>query len=165
MKTITKEELKNILFSQKGTTFISLETETEQKLKGGKKNPLSGLIKINKVCGAIGFHYQNSVNRQKEREGQESNFISQPRKWGVRLNGTPLVQNGEKFYLELKVQSSQTPDYFFKGVRIDNEQVRKFLPNKSSSRQNLENEVILRDYSLDSIKRIKINSEEYSIYG
>jgi hypothetical protein len=162
MKTITKQELLEIVAKQKGTTFISIETETEQKLLGGKNCPLKGLIKRSKVNGAIGIHYTNSVNNQRIREEKEADFVAQPRTWGIRLEGTPLVQHKDNYYLEVKVQSTQKPDYFFNGKRIDSEEVKPYLP-QNKTRQDLNKEVILRDYNISSIKRIKIDGNEYSI--
>lgn len=159
MKTLTKSELLNLLNTIKGATFISMETNIVPKLKAN--NPFIGIKKVSKVSGVIGFNYSNSVNNQRAKEGVEPDFKPEARKWGERISNTPLVKHKDKFYLELKVQNSNS-DYFLDGKRVNPEEIKPWYYNKSS-RQELDNEVILRDYSLDNIKRIKINKEEYSV--
>lgn len=163
MKTISVEELKSLLLDQKGTTFVSIETETNPRLKGGKSCPYFGVIKRSKVNGAIGFNYENSVNLQRAREGQVEKFFSENRTWGQRIKGTAVVEYKGKFYLELKVEKVYPPDFFLQGKRIENKSISSFLPEKKSSRQDVENEIVLRDYAFSSIKRIKIKNQEFSV--
>lgn len=159
MKNLTKNELIDLLSKVKGTTFVSIETTTVPKLKSG--NPFSNLKKVSKVSGAIGFNYQNSVNNALAKEDKESDFESKPRKWGEKIAGTPLVKHKDKFYLEMKAQNGQS-DYFNDQGRVSKEDIKPWEYAKSS-RQGLENEVIIRDFSIDNISRVKINKEEYNI--
>jgi len=163
MKTITKKELLSILSEQKGATFVSLETETEQKLLGGKNCPLKGLIKRSKVAGVLNGNYTNMVNNQRTREEKEADFVAKDRTWGSRIEGTPIVFHKDNHYVEVKVQSTQKPDYFFNGNRIDSSDVKPYLPQIKAN-QGLDNDVVLRDYNISSIKRIKIGGNEYSIF-
>jgi len=164
MKTITKQELLNIVAKQKGATFVSIETETEQKLLGGKSNPLKGLIKRSKIAGVLNGNYTNMVNNQRIREEKESDFVAQPRVWGIRIEGTPLIKHKDNYYIEVKVQSTQKPDYFLGEKRIENDDVKPFLPQRKAN-QGLDTDIILRDYNISSIKRIKILGNEYSVLG
>jgi hypothetical protein len=159
---MTKEELANFLKEIKGTTFCTIETETEPKLRGGKKCPYAGVKKISKVNGAVGFIYENSVNNQRVREDSEPDFESEPRRWGHRVNGTPLVEYNGKFYIEVKVEKTETPLYILNGKFVANEDITPYLP-ETTSRQGVEKEIILRDYSLDSIKMIKIKGQQFVI--
>lgn len=159
---MTKEELAEFLKEIKGTTFCTIETETEPKLKGGKKCPYAGVKKISKVNGAIGFIYENAVNNQRVREGSEADFESEPRAWGHRISGTPLVEHKGKFYIEVKVEKTEKPLYILNGNFISNEDIKPYLP-ETTSRQELDKEVILRDYSLDNIKMIKIKGQQFQI--
>lgn len=158
MKTITKSELIDLLSKIKGTTFVSIETKTVPKLKS---NPFTRLEKVSKVAGAIGFIYENSVNNQREKEGLNKDFKAKPRKWGVKIPHTPLVKNKDKYYLEMKVQNSSS-DYFENNQRIPLDKVVPYMYT-GSSRQNVSKEVILRDYLIDNITRIKLNKEEYNV--
>ncbi len=157
MKNLTKTELVDLLSKIKGTTFVSIETTTVPKLKSG--NPFSNLKKVSKVSGAIGFNYSNSINNALAKEGKEKDFEAKPRKWGEKVVGTPLVKHKDKFYLEMKAQNGQS-DYFNNQGRVSKEDIKPWEYAKKS-RQGLENEVIIRDYDLNNITRIKINKEEY----
>lgn len=159
MKSLTKQELVEVLKSVKGNTFISIESKTEPKLKKG--NPFNALIKISKVFGAIGFNYENSVNNQRIRESLEVDFEAKPRQWGKRIKGTPLVEHKDKYYLEVKVQGAES-DYFQDNNRVDVDKIKPWMYN-SKSRQGVEKEVIVRDYSLDNISRIKINKKDFIV--
>ena len=159
MQTLTKAELIDLLSKVKGTTAVSIETTTVPKIRSG--NPFKGLKKVSKVAGMIGVIYANSVNNQRAKEGLEKDFVPESRKWGERILHTPLVKHNDKFYLEMKCQSAES-DYFDDSGRVSSDKVKDWEYNKTS-RQGVENEVILRDFSLDNISRIKINKNEYQV--
>lgn len=159
MKTLTKAELVDLLSKVKGTTAVSIETTTTPKIRSG--NPFVGLKKVSKVSGMIGVIYANSVNNQRAKEGLDKDFVPESRKWGERILHTPLVKHKDKFYLEMKCQSAKS-DYFDNSGRVSIDQVKPWEYNKTS-RQGVENEVILRDFSLENITRITINKNEYQV--
>lgn len=159
MKTITKNELVELLKQVRGTTFVSISSEVTPQLKGGKSCPLQGVVKKSESNCTIGFKWQNSVNNQLEREGEEPDFIAEPRKWGVRLTGTPLVKHKDSYYLETKVEKSHA-EYFMDGKEIDKEEIKPYLRDTSSI---TEKPLYIRDYSIDSIKSIRINGESYNV--
>lgn len=159
MKTLTKNELIDLLKSVKGTSFVSIESETTPRLKANC--PLKNLVKISKVSGAINFNYQNSVNNQRVKENKPEDFKAKSRVWGKRVKNSPVFEHRGKFYLNIKIQSSRS-DYFNNNLRQSIDKVANYLYN-SSTRQNLNKEIIVRQYSLDSIKRITINKQEYTV--
>lgn len=163
MKKIDKSELISMLASVVGSTFVTIVTETEPKLVGGKSCPLHGVKKRSKVNGTVGFNYTNAVNNQRAREGSEKDFVAEDRKWGMRMDKTPLVVHKDKYYLEVKVEKTDSPEYTLNGKSIPNEEVKQYIPAKGESRQELDKEIILRDYSLDSIREIKINKGEFCL--
>lgn len=157
MKQLTTNELISVLLNVKGSNFVSIESETEPKLKKG--NPFNGLVKISRINGIINFLYQNSVNNQRLREGKENNFEPLPRKWGQKIQGTPLIVNKDQYYLELKVEKSDS-EYIMNGKPVDYESIKPYTYS-SKSRQDLDKEVILRDYNLSSIRKISLQGETY----
>lgn len=159
MKTLTRPELIAMLENVSGTTFISVETDTEQKTK--KDCPYKNIRKISKVSGAIGVNYQNSVNNQLKRENLPANFKAEQRTWGKRVSG-PIIEYKGKKYLEVKVQSASS-DLFSGNQRLTLDNLKNWMYNIGKSRQGVQKEVILRDYSIDNITRITINNEEYSV--
>lgn len=163
-KTITKEQLKEILVNLKGNTFATITTKTEpaQKSDSPFKNSLKKLSRVN-VC--IGFHYTNSVQNQEKREGMEGTFQAKPRKWGQRIEGTPLVEHKGKFYLETKVERSMGQIYLVDDKIKTKDKVNPFLKEltKPATQDHLKKFVILRDFSLDNIKRIRYNGNVLNI--
>jgi len=164
--TIFPEELGLILRSQKGAKIVSVITETDP----GKSNKHKGICrKRSHVNGVINWHYAKAINRQREREGKGADFEVQPRKWGERIAGTPLVHHKGKYYLELKVENVYQTDYFM--VRPGGELVPTtrdeiadhIRPSRSASNQQLTKEVILRDYKLDSIVELRMSGKVYKV--
>ncbi len=160
--------LKDLLFNHVGNGFAHIKTKTVPAMRK-TNNPFFGKVwKITDANIQAGFHYINSVNNQLEREGKERNAELKERKWGVRIGGTPLVEHTNKkgeynLYLEAKVESVNSC-YFVDedGNKVDREALAPFLyaSKKSSTQENVEKEVILRDYKLDSIQWIKMDGVE-----
>lgn len=123
-------------------------------------------------------------------DGTIEDFVPLPRKWGSRLHTLndrgekrllPLVAHNanleseivtedqlvnipvECLYLEYRPLKTVDYKYFLNGVEVDREEVNKYLPKPSPGRQGVENQIILRDYKLGSIKEITMNGETYSM--
>lgn len=159
MKRITTSELISVLLNVKGSNFVSIETITQPKLKAN--NPFGGLTKISSISGVVNFIYENSVNNQRLKEGKENNFKSLERKWGQKIQGTPLIVNRDKYYLEIKVAKSDSK-YIIGESEVAYDRIKPYLYERKT-RQELENEIILRDYSLDSIKKISVQGQVYTL--
>lgn len=163
MKVITKDKLIAVLGSVKGATFATLVTKTDPRLKK-TGNTLGTVHKVSRVNVTLGFQYENAVNRQRTREGNENEFHAEPRAWGVKISPMFVAHEG-KTYLETKVERSlghsfQDAD----GKEIPAEKVEPFLPTRSkSARQETEKEVRVRDYNLESIVGLTIGGEEYIV--
>lgn len=162
MKTLTTNELLNLLLATKGSSFVNIVTHTTPTLIGGKKCILAGLTKVGSVNGIINFKYENSVNNQREREGSETDFVAQQRKWGTKI-GSCVIEHKNKYYVEIKVEKTQEPQYTLRGNRVDNSIVKPHLPERKDGRQEVDKQVILRDYALENIRQIRINKEEYEV--
>jgi len=163
-KILTKGELVAYLSGIRGATFATIETETEPKLlKTG--NPYSEVRKISRVNVCLGFQYEAAVNRQRAREGAETDFEALPRKWGVRIPRTVLVEHKGKVYLETKVEKSLDHRYVnLQGIAIPDDLIAPFLPKrKENEHQDTEKEILVRDYSVDSIRRMNVKGEEFSV--
>lgn len=163
MATITQKDLIATLSANKGTTMITIVASVEPQMRK-TANPYFGRVeKVSKVNGVIGWQYENSVNLQRTREGNEADFESMPRTWGTRIAGTPLVNHKDRYYLELKVEHVLDTMYFVDGLPATDEQIagiKSFMPEKKeSARQEVEKVIILRDYALDSIVSITMKGK------
>ena len=164
MKKITKADLITLVNSATGASFISLDMESEAKMRK-TGNPYVGAVKEVTLSGQINFDYANAVNNQLEREGNATagTFTAQARAWGTR-EGNWITHNGNH-YLTVKVQNASDPVFFFEGKQIAKDVLTPFLTEskKPHTQAELDKEVIVRDVKLDSIKVIRAFGEEYKV--
>lgn len=179
---LTADEFVDRFYNLRGCRFLRLSAVTPQESRmrasrNGIRNPLkgSGLVKHAVVSGAINWRYSNAVNNQRQREGRPRDengnilrFRSQPRTWGVRLTRqdgtlTPFVSYGDHVYLEVKVQREHAVEYRIGNRVIPTEVVTPWLYDRQSRRQEVQNEIILRDYRLDHIERVITQGDVFEI--
>lgn len=165
---ITEAELVRMLSDNKGANIVTVVTKTEPKMRK-TGNPFVGKVfKVSRVNGMIGWNYANSVNNQREREGNTDTFVAEPRKWGQRIDGTPLVEHKGTFYVELKVEKSLDSKYIdLAGKELDSDtlaEVKTFIPQRQrAATQQTVKEIILRDYKVASIVSITMNKQAYIV--
>lgn len=164
MNIISRERLLLMLASIRGASFATVTTRTDARLRK-TGNPFGHVEKISRVNVTLGFQYAGSVNRQRVREDSTPDFVSMPRQWGQRSEQTPLlIEHKGKLYLETKVERSLGHSYMAEnGEILSDEQVRPFLPTRGASRQEVEKEILVRDYAIDSIVAIAFNGDEYLV--
>lgn len=164
MKIITRERLLLMLTEIRGASFATITTRTDARLKK-TGNPFGHVEKVSRVNVTLGFQYAGSVNRQRIREDETPDFVAMPRQWGERSPHTPiLIQHKGNLYLETKVERSLSHEYRAEdGTILTDEQVRPFLPSRGQSRQEVEKEILVRDYALDSIIGISFKGEEFMV--
>jgi hypothetical protein len=159
---ISAADFVSMLYSVRGATMVSFIASTEPRLKAG--NPFPGLRKITKIGGVLNFNYAAAVNRQREREGMTPDFVAESRKWGQRVEGTPIVTHNGKFYVEAKVERSEIMGYIMPDLSVvDENEVAKWLPNRHSGRQHVEKAIVLRDFAVENIRSMRIKGGEYVI--
>jgi len=171
-------KLQRTLTTHKGNGFAHIIAKTIPAMnKGGTMgnpiNPFYGnVFKVTDVNIQAGFKYINSVNNQLGREGKTADAVAKPRKWGQRIAGTPLVEHTNKagdyrLYLEAKCEKVNSVRYEdSEGNAIAKADLAGWLkdrPAKSSTQANVESEIILRDYALDSIQWIAIDGERIDL--
>lgn len=148
-----------------GGTFVGMDTETVVTLKGGKKNPQQGRV-TKQMTGATvmcfsntnGSAYNAMVLRRLEAEGKDpASFELSPRAWGERIAGTPFVEHKGAHYLEVIFLRAGAVQYLLDGNPVDAAAIEG-LPDKREGEQGgLENKVIVRTFSLDSIISLRAN--------
>lgn len=160
-------QIHTLLDSIKGTTFAGMDTITDVKLKGGKKNPMQG--RVTKHCTGHQVllftdmeAYTKRVNRRLEAEGKPATFTAAARAWGTRIDNSPLIEHNGKFYLQVDFQRSGTVQYFLDNKPIDKADIEGLdEKEQTSGRQGLEDEnaVVIRTFALDSIREIRMMGE------
>lgn len=167
MKTISKGELLELLTSLKTSTFATIYTRTIPDMNK-KNNPyLDRIEKYMEANVCLNFIYSNSVNRQRDKEGNEEQFTPHERRWGTRIPGTTLVQHGNQYYIEVRFLKPGNTFYLCDGNVIDVSEFSQFLKSSRSNAEHqglsYENEVVIRDFKIDSILEIKMLKEHYII--
>lgn len=169
-------DLRDILKNVSGMTFVGLDTMTRPLLKGGKKNVMQGRI-TKVIVGSSVMVFQNKtingyeamVKRRLEAEGKDStNFQLGERKWGERIPDLPLVEHvkdGEKkFYLEVIFLRAGEVFYFLDGSPIDKQDIEGLqeVAVSEDAQGGLDNQVIIRTFSVDSLLGVRIDGYEYT---
>ena len=160
VQAIREDKLVEMLKANKGATVITIVARTDPKMrKTGNPFGSGEVFKVARVNGMIGWNYANSINNQRDREGNTADLVAQPRRWGVRIPGTPLIEHKGNYYLEMKVE--RVLDHRFEdsnGNELDettSDMVRTYLPvRKQAATQQTEKPIILCDYRLSSILSI-----------
>lgn len=168
---LTRDELKSRLEKLQHATICSIIALTSPTMRktGNPWNDVE-VVKLSRVGGFICWTYSKSVNNQRDREQKPTNadgsveqFVAAARQWGKRIKGSPFVEHKGSFYLEVKVQSARSPEYFnaADGIPITADSLDPWLPKRKTEagRQGVEKPVIVRDYRLDGIAQIKLKSK------
>jgi hypothetical protein len=154
----------------KGSTFISLDTITEVKLTGGKKNPLQGRVqKLTTGANVMVFNsteqngYENMIKRRMLDEGKDpSTFSLGNRPWGTRIEQSPFIDHNGKKYIECIFMSPGKTVYLVDGVETAKDDIEGLPEVKENpdSQGGIENKVIIRTFAVDSIRAMRVNGVE-----
>lgn len=174
---ITLKQLQELLTASKGAKIVTFVAVTDPVMKNSVlinnveyENPYLNLcVKVSRVNGIVNWHYANAVNNQLKREGKETDFIPQPRKWGTRLDNSPFVAHvlkdgTNRLYLEVKVEKSIDNVYYdaTTGMIVPIEEIELWIIKKKPNPVT-EKEIILRDYLVNNIATIVIDGNGYLI--
>jgi len=175
MKAISQDTLVKLLLNPEisginGASFIGIDTMTTEKLTGGKKNDQQGRVrKMTTSSSVMVFQnknsnaYENMVKRRLEAEGKSTTFEVKPRVWGVRIEGTPLIEHNGRFYLEVIFLKSGDTSYMLDDQPIKKDLINGLPVKKASGQGGLNDQVIIRSFKIESLSRITINKETYLI--
>lgn len=175
MMTISYDVLKEQMDTVKGTTFAGLSTLTDVKLKGGKKNPHQGRITKKTIdSNVILFSntkdsgYVSIIRKRMLSEGKDPDtFEPKARAWGTRIGSSPFIEHNGKYYLECFFISPGRTTYYLDGEEIAKEDIEG-LEDKAKTTESdkyiesqggIENKVVVRTFSLDSIVSIALKGE------
>lgn len=168
------EQVLAVVESVKGVSMASIDTCTEVKLTGGKKNPMLGRVfKVSKgipvmVCrssadGSVA--YQNKVNRHLAKEGKEADFESAGLASWLEVVSFPLIQhktNGTQYLQLIYTGTSQDTVYMLDGQPIAKADIIGFPATKTEGHQgglSDEGKVYVRTPKLDSILEMRVKGE------
>lgn len=172
--TLTLTVAEQLFANVNGASFVGIDTLTDVKLTGGKKNPQQGRV-TKRMNGASVMVFQNSksngydnmVKRRLEKEGKApGSFKLSPRKWGQRIPNSPFItheKDGETLhYLEvIFLRPAKEILYFLDGVTIAKDAIVGLKPTPESTGQaGLHDQVTIRSFKLSSIVKVRIDGTE-----
>ena len=155
-----------------GSSFVGIDTETPVPLSGGRANPMRGRItKQMRGANVMVFQnkrvngYKNMVARRLIKEGIIEEFKLSPRKWGKRIENTPFIEHVKdgqcRHYLEVIFLSSGESEYFLDGKPIAKDQIQGLPVKKEGEQGGLERKVVIRTFSLDNLKTVRIDGKVF----
>ena len=155
-----------------GGTFVGIDTRTDVRLTGGRKNAMAG--RVTKVMrGATVMVFTNSetnaydamVRRRLAEEGKDpESFELGERVWGERIQGTPFVEHNGRHYLETIFMKPGVVEYELDGAPIDKSDITG-LPTPridEDSQGGLDRKVVIRTFALDSIMCLRANGASWT---
>jgi len=182
MNTVSPAQLLDTLLAVRGSRMIGLWAETDprcrKKTKEGLACPWPGLRKRSRVQAVIGFAWGNSVHAQMLREAGDAagtvaeverivaGWSPQPRTWGERIEGTPLVCHDGKHYLECLVTRALSVGYFTEDdCEVVRAEVEPWLPGRAEWGGPTTKELVIRDYALGSIRALTMGGKTWTVSG
>jgi hypothetical protein len=164
-ETITQAAFVAMIQAEKACRFIVIRTLTEAQASKAKGATI--VLKSSVIAGLINWHYDNAVNNQLEREGKETTFVPQPRRWGVHYQGhLSLIENKGAFYLQVKVERTLRKSmYYIDGARVSKESVAHLLrvSKAPATQDTLEKKIVLRDYAISNMREVRFNGKRFNV--
>lgn len=179
---ITKRKLLELLSSldEHGAVMMSLTQITKETTRvapfksfilPGLKNGKTYFAKVSQVNGVIGFDYAGNVNKQREREGKETDFVPDPSIYN-KLTKSVNELDGQLYlyYRPLQSRSEHPPVY----VKMNDQERFEIVPKEEvlkyktpvapgSGKQQVDAAIEVRKVSFDSIASINVRGQEYKV--
>lgn len=143
--------------------FVSLRTETVVKnLRGGKKNPFSGTVKVCRRNGLVNVNFEKSCERNLTELGQDPSTYQRGEVWyrhEMTEDNKPLPlcvhkTKTEQFYLQYFPYRNLETSYFLNGRRLTDTEVEQMKSSMyDDNGEEWKPKVIT--LSVDSIREIK----------
>jgi hypothetical protein len=157
-----------------GASFVGIDTLTEVKLTGGKKNPQQGRI-TKRMIGAHVMCFQNKtingygamIVRRLQAEGKDpASFVLGERAWGTRVPNMPIIEHfkdgATNYYVEVIFLKAGVVDYFIDGAPIAKADIIGMDDKPEGEQGGLENKVIIRSFKADSITEVRIDGKTFN---
>ena len=156
-----------------GASFVGIDTLTEVKLTGGKKNPQQGRITKRMIGGHVMCFQNKNINgyeamvaRRLAAEGKDpASFVLGERAWGTRVPNMPIIEHfkdgATSYYVEVIFLKSGVVDYFIDGAPIAKADIIGMADKEEGEQGGLENKVVIRSFKADSITAVRIDGKEF----
>lgn len=151
--------LENLLREIRGCSFATIDAENPVTDYPGVVHVVTGkrvLMFTNKHCSG----YEQMVKRRLEAAGKNPrNFVLGDLPWGKRIPETPLIEHNGKTYLQVIELAEGVSKYLMDGKEFTPEQLQMKPRRHYGQSLPKADEVQVRCYNLDNIKRIALAGE------
>ena len=175
-KKLVQAVFAQYLIKLKGAKPATIVTETIPKMNkfartedaNGDKpaNPFLGhIVKRTRMNVMLNVNYENSVNRQRGREGQTAAFESQQRAWGVHVSPS-VISHNEQFYLQYKLEKKYESEFIDTrtGNSVHLNQLLDFMPPRSRSKtQGTEKQIIVNTTKVSNITSMNVAGDKIEV--
>jgi len=165
---MNQEQLLNLLKEVNKPTFIHLKTISKVDMNK-KGNPYHDkVIKYTEGNYLIGGNYEDRVNNNIKKEGENEEFKASPNKIGKHISTSVLYNEKlDRYYLQVEYLTNTviTSKYIYEDEEINKNILEPWLKKTNYNNQPQEKKVQYKVYRLDSIVDISINGQKYNIHN
>lgn len=106
----------------------------------------------------------NMADAIEENAASPLDFVVGERKWGTRIDGTPLIEHKGEIYIDVIYLKSGESVFRNGGKVVEEDDIQGYTKSKPSaaSQGGVDNKVIFRTVKLDSIVELRINKQQYT---
>jgi hypothetical protein len=156
---------------------VSIEAETTPRLR--KTNfyetigcQVSDVKKVSQFVAMIGLDYRHVIEARLVKEGKSVDEYEAGTTWHEAVPGTKNLRrhksSGELYVWIFCVANNVPTSAYYNmstGLKIETDEIKPFLSESTPKNQGLDkgNEVIPRTYKLESIRKITIDKETYTV--
>lgn len=151
----------------RGARPVTITMKTTPRLRKAIAAKFGNPYKVSVVNGILNFNYQNSVNRQLEREEKTPDFKTQ-KAWFEHTEIAGIVRSKSdpsKLYLQLKVQKAIKSSFFkADGTPISKRSIGKHLPKQSKpTHQGVKKFVHVIEISFSNVQALVCDGRSYQL--
>jgi len=175
-KKLVQSQFVQYLINLKGAKPATIVTETRPKMNKYARTPnannekdanpfLGHIVKRTRMNIMLNVNYENSVNRQRGREGVTEAFESQQRSWGVHVSPS-IIEHNEQFYLQYKLEKKYESEFIDTrtGKEIHLNQLLDFMPPRSKSKtQGTEKAIIVNTAKISGITSMNVAGDKIEV--
>ena len=176
-KTISKNEMLQILSEVEKSTFINLVTETIVRMNKtdnpyyDEKKKVFRIKKLSSSNFLTGNSYEDRVRSNEKKEGLTPDFVAKPSSVGKHISKCVLFnENKQLFYLEVERFDEVKPQVEYKEITdegektIEKKMFEDFMVKSSPIKtQDQERKVMVTTYTLDNIKEFSLGGVKYIV--
>ena len=117
------------------------------------RNYFGTVRKVQTIRVEVNNNYENKVNDARDAEGKADDFEVAPLQWGEHASNAVIMHDGKLYLQTIVLESDPHPFYIDDdGTRLAYEDIRPFFPPyRPNARQELDSEVKVRTWKLESI--------------